>query len=291
MNKKGMFFTIGTIFLIGLLILTIQTQREEPQSISTRISTMNYFVEDYENDLQRVGEIVGKRALVAITNDIIKQKEYRTNVKKDFVELFLLKTLDNNPNKYMKNTSINDWINQIELAANKLNLNFYAEIKEVTLTQSTPFYIDVKIKTNNELKGKLAEFNFNSTITSRIHIEGLEAPIYSLSTYNQISRIIRFADKENVLDNTLKGYFMHNPSAPSYLNRLEGKTTGSEYGIESLVNIQELADKNMDIKRKSIADYIYFSELNPTAYQIQNTKNWFMLDTEHADYYNLKIEE
>ncbi|MFH1400079.1 MAG: hypothetical protein ABIH41_01040 [Nanoarchaeota archaeon] len=82
-------------------------------------------------------------------------------------------------------------------------------------------------------------------------------------------------------------------SAPSFIQRFEGDLTPSPAGIESLVNLQVLADQGVPIdNNRSVVDYLYFG-LNDTANycDIQNMEfppeYWFILDKAHSDVYQV----
>ncbi len=60
--------------------------------------------------------------------------------------------------------------------------------------------------------------------------------------------------------------------------RLAGNFNSSAYGIESLVDLDELNSKGVSVKDKSIVDYIYFRNNNPQAYHVQGAPSWFKLD-------------
>jgi hypothetical protein len=77
---------------------------------------------------------------------------------------------------------------------------------------------------------------------------------------------------------------------PSHQNNL----SPSPYGIESLVNLQVLADQGVVISdnNRSIVDYIFFGTVATNNYcNIQNMifepDRWFVLDDGHSEFYQI----
>ena len=80
-------------------------------------------------------------------------------------------------------------------------------------------------------------------------------------------------------------------SAPSFLMRLEGNLSSSSYGIETLVNTNELSFLELTVYDRSSVDYIYFGSQSTTDYKIHNITDVYMpgfrLDDDHVDEYNV----
>jgi len=85
--------------------------------------------------------------------------------------------------------------------------------------------------------------------------------------------------------------FVQNPSAPSFLQRLEGNLGSSPNGIETLVDTNELDIYGEDVKNTSSVDYIYFGNQSGKIYSIHNITDkgnpFFRLDKEHVAVYNV----
>jgi hypothetical protein len=296
MNKKAMFFTISTILLVSLLLATMSIPIKNT-SAKKRITTMNNLIQDIETDITRASSIIGKRAIISLTNEIINNFEYSENVEEDIKELMLYSTLNNITSSHMEDTNINNWIEKMQQNANKINLDLDMEIIEIETRQSNPWNIDLSISYHLTLKDKnnIAEFNYEDNIKTKVSIIGLEDPIYSMNTNGKISNIIvesLYSDftennnTDNLIDHTINQHYISSTLAPSYLDRLEGKADANINGIESLINIQNLIDNKVNIKSKTIVDYLYFSSTSTTDYRIIGTPNWFRIDESHLNTYD-----
>ena len=76
-NKKGVFFTFIALFIIILVVAVVTTKdtyryRERSNAISSRVKTMNNFIQDFEEDLERELFIGGYRALISM-NSYVRQ--------------------------------------------------------------------------------------------------------------------------------------------------------------------------------------------------------------------------
>ena len=68
--------------------------------------------------------------------------------------------------------------------------------------------------------------------------------------------------------------------------RLQGYLISSEYGIESLVDIDEFSTRGAPVKDKTIVDYIYFSTQDPAYHHVIGAPSWLKLDNRSNTYNN-----
>ena len=71
------------------------------------------------------------------------------------------------------------------------------------------------------------------------------------------------------------------------IDRLEGRFGPNEYGVESLVNVQKISNASIEVKNKSVVDYIYFSNNNPPEplCRISGMPNWILINEGNIDEY------
>lgn len=86
---------------------------------------------------------------------------------------------------------------------------------------------------------------------------------------------------ENLID---KGYYIESETAPSFLDRLEGKLQNTKgAGIKSVVNLEELYAGDILIKNgETLVDFLYFNTLTNAGKTIRGLKQtWFKIDEEN----------
>jgi hypothetical protein len=293
-SKKGVFFTFTSLLFLTLLIFSLSignnySMREKIFAIETRIYTMNNFITDIENDVQRAAYIAGIRSLLALENHIFLSGEYLSDLDNDFKKAFINGTINNTNSSLLINNTFSDWIDKIEYEAEKIDIIMNFTINSITLTQKDPWKVTINIDSTIHLKDKkdVSDWNKEKLITTDISIEGLEDPIYLVETNGVIENYIiksnyssftNGIDITNLLDHTDNGYYVAFDKAPSYLMRLQGNFSDSSAGIESLVDIDNLISNGIITYGKSIVDYVYFGPNNPDKDHVSGAPSWFKLD-------------
>jgi hypothetical protein len=179
-----------------------------------------------------------------------------------------------------------------------MNLDVNYTILSVSVSQKNPWNILIEVILDISIKDRnnLASWNKTQVIQSEIPISGFEDPLYLINSGGKIAKKINktqfqeFVSGTNVSNLSLQVqnfYYISSPLAPSFLDRLEGKTSPSEQGIESLVYLPELSVQGILVMDKSVVDYIYFSSDNPSSHHIQGIPPWFRIDDAHLPVYQV----
>lgn len=299
MKKRGMFFTIIAIYLISIFLLSyaIYFSVSDRSAINERVSSANSFVFALERDMSKQVYISGYRAIVSLENYITENGIFILDSENALKEALLNGTVNSESVELMEGYKINDWNSTISAFGNKVGLFVNYSIQEINVNQDNPW--SIKIETLIHLivkdKGNLVQWEKTEFIVSEIEINGFEDPLYLISTNGKISNRINssnfssFVSGTDVSNLTLQcsnSYYIASALAPSFLDRLEGKTSSNPQGIESLVYVPELSAQGISAKDKSVVDYIYFSDLNPESSHITGMPSWFKLDNAHLSIYN-----
>jgi len=294
LTKKGVFFTFVAFIFLSLLIFSLSVGnnvrlRQKSFVLETRIDTMNRFVIDIEKDIQRGAYIAGFRSLVALQDQILNTGNYITDVPSDFESLFFNGTLNGTNSTFMQNNTFTDWMLKMKKEAQKIDLLVNFTVLDLTLLQDDPWEVRVDLDIQLDLADTqdISTWNKRKVIVTSIAIDNFEDPLYLIGTngvvenrivQSIVSPFVNGSNIANLLNHTYSGYYVAFSDAPSYLMRLQGNVSASPYGIESLVDIDELNTKSVPTQTKSIVDYIYFSSANPPYFSIQGAPSWFRLD-------------
>jgi len=300
-NKKAFFFTIGAIFLLTFFLLSFKvfSIHQQVSSVKDRVETLNNFVFSMEKDLPRQVYASGFRIIFLIEKNIVDTGDYIDSVNDSFNEAFFNGSLNGKHQKLMEGVTFSDIINNINLNAEKVNMNLNVSNYSIEVKQDGPWRVNFTLHADFNLsdKGGLVSWNKKESVSTLIKITNFEDPLYVISTGGLVTNKINQtpyenftegSDVSNLEDHVKNKYYKESSLAPSFLDRLEGKLTANLQGngIESLVYLPELFQAGLPIKEKSCVDYIYFSENNPTSHQIQGMPSWFRLDNAHLDMYN-----
>src|SRR3989338_7313070 len=276
-NKKGIFFTFAAIALAIVIILSFNVyktyeMKEKADVIGLRINTVNNFVKDVEQDLEKGLYIASFRAFASMSEYIANNGAFITDIEDSFNELVLEGTLNNYELSLMKDSTFTDWVNKIEIQADKIG-------------------ITVKDKKN------ASSWKRNKIVATRVSIENFEDPLYIINSRGRVtnaivkSPITDFVDEgdiSNLLMHLNNSYYIESNTSTNFLMRLQGDLSNSDTGIESLVNLREFRDQGVGIKDRSAVDYIYFGAQSTINYRINGTQEWFKLDSGHLEVYEVK---
>lgn len=303
-NKKAVFFTVAAIVLSVVIILSFTVHsgyrlKEKMNAIETRITTMNNFIKDIEQDLQKGIYIASFRAFLSMSQYIASNGTFINNVEGTFSELFLNGTINNQEVSLMTDSTFTDWVNKIQQEADKVDIIVNFTVNDAAISQEEPW--SIAVSTNIDMgigdKKQTSSWNINKDVATNLSIIGLEDPLYVVNSYGRVSNTIRISPFEHFvvggsIDNLLtqinKSYYISTNMSPNYLMRLEGDLASSEIGIESLVNLQEFIDQGLTTKDRSAVDFIYFGNQTTTNHRINKTPSWFKLDSEHLSTYEVE---
>ncbi|MBS3081700.1 hypothetical protein J4416_02040 [Candidatus Pacearchaeota archaeon] len=295
-HKKGVFFLAITMVIITLLMTsyTLHTKIQERKVVQKRVETMNSFVNSIQQDIERKLFIAGFRSIFTLENKLIQTGAYIENVNASFQEMFFNGTLDSQDQPIMVGATLTDLTNDLLLAGEKININVTATYPNLNIDQIDPWGLHITLDTQFSVtdNNNLSSWNAPLTITSVIPISYFDDPLYTIKTggivivkFNQT--IYSSFNSTSLLNHTITQLYKSSTQAPSFIDRLEGKIdVNSTNGIESLVDIQNLQSKGIEIEQKSIVDHIYFSSANPSFCHVSGMPSWFNLDNASLGSYN-----
>lgn len=304
-NKKGMFFTIIAVLLLGLAVfaVTLRTQysfREHAYIIETRVLTMNSFIKDVNRDLERALFIASFRSFLAMQAYTSQNQTYLSSTNDAFTELVMNGTLFGNPMLFINDSHLTRWLEAINQEGNEIGVNISFSQVNVSLYQEDPWFVTIAMNvsfTVEDTKG-LARWEVNASATTQINITDFDDPIYSIkSEGTEFNRIVKSPisafvignDSAPLMEHISKGYYIATNISPSFLMRFEYNLTPSPYGIESLVAVANISEIRF-IKNRTIVDFYYWNGVEPNVtYRINETPDWVLMDNESGrlNYYGI----
>ena len=294
-----MFFTVMVIFIVTLFFLsyTIYDVVKDRGPINKRVETLNNFVFSVEEDIPRYLYIAGFRSIFLVHEEIVATKNYIGSVEDSFEELFYYGTLNGNTKDLMSGATFDDMTDSFGRFANKVNADIYFGEFEVFVDQVDPWNIRIHLDLEMLIidRGNLVSWNKTLSVDSLVPIENFEDPLYLIESGGITNTIIKSpyevfvdgVDVSNLSSHVENSYYVASDSAPSFLDRLEGRNLENENGIESFVYVPKLSAQGISSKDKSAIDYIYFSNNNPAYFSVSGMPSWFKIDNEDghvADY-------
>lgn len=300
-DKRGFFFTVLTIVLISLFLLTygIYNEFQERTSEQKRVKTLNAFLQALEADLERQAYIMGFRAIFIIESRIGETGSYSSSVITQTNEIIKNGTLEGITQPLMIGATFNEIISAANEKALKLNAEINFTSPTITVFQTDPWNVIIQINSTMHLRDRnnKAAWILNKSIEVPIGVDNFEDPLYVLNTNGLVTNKItktpttvftQGSDVSALLAHVTNSYYTETSLAPNFINRLEGNLTPSPTGIESLVNLQELSGAGITVQDKTAVDHLYFSEQTPFSYRVQGMPSWFKIDSNHVALYDVE---
>jgi len=279
LGKKGIFMTFIAISIIAtFMVISVPSDiviKTNLQSVNTRISNINNYVEDLENVyLERSLYSSSIKTINSLIGYMEDMNEFLDSFEDSFEEVIIYGTINGDKIEDMigGNTFIN-WTNKIKIPSEKaLNVKTDFFVEEIEVYQDSPWHINVLANVSFNVTSETVSWHKNVIVITDISIEGFEDPYYSINTQgkykkrinrsyinneqlhsdrNQIRELIKHESYLHIESNTEK-YF-----SPSFIMRFTNTSLGSACcGIESIVDPNELIE--MD-QMESYADYLFFN--------------------------------
>ena len=303
MNKKAIVYTAAAIALTIVIVITYSAYtsirlNERMNPVQTRIETVNFFIKDVEKDLSKGIYIAGFRTLLSFNQYITTNGTFLDNSNQRFKEAFLNGTIKNMSFPLMMDSTFTDWANKISAQADKVDVFFNYTINDVKLNQSDPWVVEIGVNITLDIRDKrnTSYWIREKYLITKVSIIDFEDPLYVVNSGGRVTNTIRKTivsnfttngDVANLLIHTNNSYYIVHNDSPSFLMRLEGNLGNSSFGIESLVNLDKFIAQGLPIKDRSIVDSQYFGNNVKTIYRINNTPEWFKIDQEHLETYQV----
>lgn len=305
MNKKGQIFTLIAISLIVLMFLSVEVYSHirEKNAIKDRVKSMDSFLQALEKNLERQAYISGFRIIFLGISQRVAKGTYVTNLQDFSEEAFFNGTVDGVASELMIGATLDDLVESVNEKARKINVNISMLNTNISMSQDDPWTVKFVIASDfvmRDLQG-LASWNRTQNVTAYIPVTSFEDPLYLKSAGGRGRKINQTifegeynvsGDVSNLSEHMQKGYFANNTNAPSFLGRLTGVLSASDFGIESFVDTNNLTtDKQNEFDptdTKSVIDYIYFDATDTTTgNSIVGIPSRFRIDNAHKSRYQL----
>jgi hypothetical protein len=306
MKKRAIFYSILSILFVSLAVFALITYssanrlRSQMYVVETRVYAMNDLSSDIEDDLGREMYISGYRALSAVVNYVVTSGTFVADTQNSFEEAFMNGTVENSSSALMADSTFPDWLARIQSIGDKLNVDISMKLSNLTIYHVAPFQVNVSADVELNLTDpEVANWSRRLKISRTIAIDGFEDPVYVVNTYGKMTNRLNSTIYEsrytkgsgasfnpvNLSMHANNSLYAQNVNAPSYLMRIENNLGASQFGIESMVNINALKEHGITAKQKTVIDYIYFSDSSPASYKVKKMPAWFMIDISRSAKY------
>lgn len=313
-GKRGVVYTlIGVIMIliIGTIFVSFSKRNSHDTFSATesRVKTMEGFLKDVERDSERAAHIAGFRSLIAMEQKVATSGVPLSNPAQVFRESFVNGTINGTVYQIMDNSTFNQYLSRVQDTAAAQGIICNMSVINITLWQTDAWHLRVNYTLDIQLSDvrHVASWRTNRTFIGQVPIADIRDPLFSMNTYGRVQRTIRPDDGVVFVNTTgnrndTSGLVHHyNDSlyiaagrGPSILMRFANDSSDSIYGIESLVDVEELTAQGIVVdNRASVVDYLYFNKTIATICNINNITTALpvsiKLDAAHKDIYQINL--
>ena len=281
LNKKGFAYVLVVSLLLVVLVAIFMSSnryklQDRQEALQIRILSINDFVKNMNNDIHRASYISAFRSLIALENQISVSGIFLNDTKESFRETFFYGTVNNTNVTIMENSSFNDYLNRVKQVSANTGINLDVNVTKINLTQSDPWSVNVHVFTDINVTDvdNVVSFVYSNEYVTNVPIADLRDPLYGVFSENKVPNTIRAFNKTqlvfnnettNLTDLVNGSYYVASNLSPNFIMRFENNVSPSEFGIESIVNVNMLSGQDLDVYPNRVkVDYIYFNDLPRT---------------------------
>ena len=196
---KGFVYTIFVMALVLSLVSLASFDFLKSKELaikedaSYRVDGAYYFLEGARQDLSRSSFISGKRAILAIIDEILDSGNYTTSYADDgIVEAVVNGTYNGTPIGLMEGTTLGDWSSQLVSLASTLRFNATITIGNASLLLFDAFNVLLSSNINVVVRDEKLNLGFNRSFvaSSVVPLENIEDPLLSIESYAYVRNIV-----------------------------------------------------------------------------------------------------
>ncbi|MBN2251714.1 MAG: LamG domain-containing protein [Candidatus Altiarchaeota archaeon] len=202
---KGYVYTIISLMFALVLLAIVSLYYESYRNIAEvdpakiRTDELHYFVESSKKDISRAMAISGRRGAIYLVDYVVNNSAPLDDPENKLIEVIMNGTITKGSDTMnitqMQNHSLKFWIGRVAGIADKLNYNASISAKSMEIYHYGPWHFLEVITLGyniSDSKGTMKEScryeNPEIRLYSLVSIDGVEDPLYPLSTANKVGR-------------------------------------------------------------------------------------------------------
>lgn len=202
MRRTGFVYLMFAIAVMGLLVvaITIPINIEAGDTTSASrigVDELFYFVESIRSDMERAIDITGRRAMVAIANDVVTSGAYLDTAPGPAIAMVAYNgSFNGTEYTLLDDTALVDWVAKMEsqAGAEGYSSDLVVDVDSMAAEQDGPFAVRFSFAYNLSVYDPAIETGFNRTdrrFSAPVTIDGLEDPLIYVETAGRRSRSVR----------------------------------------------------------------------------------------------------
>ncbi|MBI5177003.1 hypothetical protein HY995_02865 [Candidatus Micrarchaeota archaeon] len=313
--RRGLLYSLTLLMLLAPIFLylmsssALSAQKNAQVVARVRGNELASFGDSLSQDVPRVLEIAGKRAVVAAGNYIYASGSPLQDAHANLSELATNGSLSSVNQSVMAGSSINEWAASVSRIGANRGLNVSINATRLDVTPSSAFELNLTSTLEVNITDVKEPVNISRTyVSSRIiSVLGFEDPLYALHGLGFVHRVFARPSITPVWGNAAldaafaQGGYLNTSLGPSVLDRFEGRLSlsdryasmaGDQIGLESLVNSTEFSLRGLNFTaNQSVADWQFFNATAIHGYAVTGSAYPNQrLDRMHNDTYGVTVD-
>lgn len=176
-------YSLFAILIMGLT-LSITTASFETGSISQqgqklRIDEVSYFMNSITDDLDRATEIIGRRALTAVTNRVVNEGVYINRSEAAYRFMYINGTWNGSFSLIMNRSTALNWTTAMREEAADAGYDLTMNVTNLSVGIEDHMHITLNASYHVNLSDPVSDATFNRNVTVRrtVSYDGIEDPI------------------------------------------------------------------------------------------------------------------
>jgi hypothetical protein len=306
---RGIFYSATAIlFIVPILLFTFSYLNSSDAGSATLVTkTLGDKLASYtgsiNEDLPRASDIIVGRAVETAITYVDVSGQPLDNAEARLQEIMINGTIGGNSTSQL--FTFTEWVSQIRAKGNNFGFNTNVSVASITVRPLDSYRINVTVGIMVNVSDRSQKMRLYRIYYTQVPVSvvGMSDPLYTMKTNGLIKRIITApnitvsgtANFDRAVD---ERFYMPSAAGPSFLDRLEGRTTiAGAYenftgiGLETVVDLPQLQANGLEIRgNQSAVDYIYFSAPANQGYPVSGSDHaWLRMDSAHALTYNITI--
>ncbi len=281
LNKKAIVFTSVVVIFTFIVMSTYLFLYRNPIDIELdvaeiKVRNTNYFLSQIDTYMTNTLILTGQSAIERTINISITTDQFIENYTQELVNCMYLGNFTHNFGEYECENESHLFYNLeylTNLSSEKLNIYVEFTNIELSVTQTSPWFVDVTATYNVNAGDGYANWSLQRQSRGRISIIGFRDVVYEVNTSRsdsysqQIFRggkaTGRWLYEPNDLNDFIKyGAYMPHNQGVKFLDRLAGNFTPGQHGILSIVDPNNLTDGYVEYPH---IDFYFWQENCPTS--------------------------
>ncbi|MFB6294698.1 MAG: hypothetical protein ABEI97_02980, partial [Candidatus Nanohaloarchaea archaeon] len=204
--RNGFVYTLFAMLVLGLTLniallpLTVKDETDAGEKL--RVDEVFYFLQSVESDFSRATDIIGRRAVTALSNRIVNNGTYLDDAHAAFRSAFRNGTVNGTPAALMNRSSFEDWAAGMEDEANASGYNLSTRLASITLGSEPPVTAVVNTSYRFNLSDSLTRSRFERSrnVSESLDVTGVEDPVILIESAGRYTNTFSACETDTVAE-------------------------------------------------------------------------------------------